>query len=69
MRQPEALHLLVNNAGMMRTRPERSAVGIQLTFATNHLGPFMLTELLLDLPRASAPARKAVGPSAQVHGS
>ena len=53
----EALHLLVNNAGMMSARPERSADGIELTFATNHLGPFMLTELLLDLLRASAPAR------------
>jgi len=53
----DALHLLVNNAGIMSARPGRSEDGIELTFATNHLGPFLLTELLLDLLRASAPAR------------
>ena len=53
----DALHLLVNNAGMMSARPARSEDGIELTFATNHLGPFLLTELLLDLLVASAPAR------------
>lgn len=53
----DALHLLVNNAGMMSARLEKSEDGIELTFATNHLGPFMLTELLLDLLRNSAPAR------------
>jgi NAD(P)-dependent dehydrogenase (short-subunit alcohol dehydrogenase family) len=53
----DELHLLVNNAGMMSARAEQSEDGIELTFATNHLGPFLLTELLLNLLRASAPAR------------
>ena len=38
---------LVNNAGMHQTQPTRSAQGWDLTFATNHLGPFALTEALI----------------------
>ena len=40
--------LLVNNAGMVSTRRRTSAEGFELTFATNHLGPFLLTALLSD---------------------
>ena len=40
--------LLVNNAGMVSTRRHTSAEGFELTFATNHLGPFLLTALLSD---------------------
>jgi len=40
------LALLINNAGMVSTWQRRSADGFELTFATNHLGPFLLTELL-----------------------
>jgi NAD(P)-dependent dehydrogenase (short-subunit alcohol dehydrogenase family) len=40
--------LLINNAGMVSTRHHRSVDGYELTFATNHLGPFLLTHLLLD---------------------
>jgi len=39
--------LLVNNAGMVSTRHRMSVDGFELTFATNHLGPFLLTALLL----------------------
>jgi NAD(P)-dependent dehydrogenase (short-subunit alcohol dehydrogenase family) len=42
------LSLLVNNAGMVSTRHRMSVDGFELTFATNHLGPFLLTELLRD---------------------
>jgi NAD(P)-dependent dehydrogenase (short-subunit alcohol dehydrogenase family) len=42
------LGLLVNNAGIVSTRHRTSADGFELTFATNHLGPFLLTALLLD---------------------
>jgi NAD(P)-dependent dehydrogenase (short-subunit alcohol dehydrogenase family) len=42
------LGLLINNAGMVSTRHCRSVDGFELTFATNHLGPFLLTALLSD---------------------
>jgi NAD(P)-dependent dehydrogenase (short-subunit alcohol dehydrogenase family) len=37
---------LLNNAGVMQTRPTENALGWDMTFATNHLGPFALTEAL-----------------------
>ena len=42
------LNLLVHNAGMVSTRRRTSVDGFELTFATNHLGPFLLTALLSD---------------------
>jgi NAD(P)-dependent dehydrogenase (short-subunit alcohol dehydrogenase family) len=42
------LHILVNNAGAMYTPQQLSADGIELTWAVNHLAPFLLTTLLLD---------------------
>jgi NAD(P)-dependent dehydrogenase (short-subunit alcohol dehydrogenase family) len=42
------LGLLINNAGMVSTRHRTSVDGFELTFATNHLGPFLLTALLSD---------------------
>lgn len=51
------LDVLINNAGINRTQRQKSADGIELTFATNVLGYFLLTRDLLDLLRASAPAR------------
>jgi NAD(P)-dependent dehydrogenase (short-subunit alcohol dehydrogenase family) len=49
------IQLLINNAGMVSTRPRMSEDGFELTFATNHLGPFLLTELLV--PRLGENAR------------
>src|ERR1700704_4836254 len=43
-----SIALLVNNAGMVSTFQRRSPDGYELCFATNHLGPFLLTRLLLD---------------------
>ena len=37
---------LLNNGGIMQTRPTKNALGWDVTFATNHLGPFALTEAL-----------------------
>jgi len=53
-----ALHLpivgLLNNAGIMPTRATKNALGWDITFATNHLGPFALTEALVPhLPDAA----------------
>lgn len=38
---------LVNNAGIMQMRPTKSAQGLDMSYATNHLGPFVLTEALI----------------------
>ncbi|MGQ0646919.1 MAG: SDR family NAD(P)-dependent oxidoreductase [Gemmatimonadaceae bacterium] len=43
------VHVLVNNAGVNPARRARSADGIEMIFAVNHLGPFLLTNLLLPL--------------------
>jgi retinol dehydrogenase 14 len=47
----------VNNAGVIRSRRIRTADGIEMTFAVNHLAYFLLTNLLLDVLKASAPSR------------
>ena len=51
------LHVLVNNAGAMFTRRQLTSDGFEMTFALNHLNYFLLTNLLLDILKASAPAR------------
>ncbi len=53
----ERIDVLVNNAGVSLRTPERTAEGRDVLLATNHLGPFLLTNLLLDRLVASAPAR------------
>lgn len=54
------LHYLILNAGVVTTEKRRSAQGHELMFATNHLGHFFLTTLLLDTLAASSPARIVV---------
>jgi NAD(P)-dependent dehydrogenase (short-subunit alcohol dehydrogenase family) len=51
------LDVLINNAGRMSGVRGLSADGYELTFAVNHLAPFLLTNLLLPKLRAAAPAR------------
>jgi retinol dehydrogenase-14 len=53
----DRLDLLVNNAGLMSPKYRFSFEGFELTFAVNHLAPFLLTNLLLDRLKASPPAR------------
>ncbi len=53
----DRLDVLVNNAGGVNKRRELTVDGIEKTFAVNHLGYFLLTNLLLDLIERSAPAR------------
>jgi NAD(P)-dependent dehydrogenase (short-subunit alcohol dehydrogenase family) len=53
----DALHVLVNNAGVIQNTRSLTEDGNEMTFQVNHLGPFLLTNLLLDRITASAPAR------------
>jgi NAD(P)-dependent dehydrogenase (short-subunit alcohol dehydrogenase family) len=54
------LHLLINNAGVMRTPLGRTADGFELQFGTNHLGHFALTTGLLPALRDAGEARVVV---------
>ncbi len=53
----DRLDVLINNAGALFTRRELTADGIERTFALNHVAYFLLTTLLLERLRASAPSR------------
>ena len=51
------LHVLINNAGLFNQRRRLTTDGYENTFATNYLAPFLLTNLLLNTLKASAPSR------------
>src|ERR1700722_17184121 len=55
--QAPRLEVLVNNAGLVLTERAETVDGYEATFAINHLGPFLFTNLLLDRMTASAPSR------------
>ena len=63
----ERIDVLVNNAGLVTSRRELTEDGHEKTFAVNHLAPFLLTNLLLERLRASAPAR-VITTSSGAHG-
>src|SRR2546430_6128948 len=54
------LDVLVNNAGLILRQRAETQEGFEETFGVNHLGHFLLTDLLLERLRASAPARVVV---------
>ena len=62
------LHVLINNAGGFFMRRQLRGNGIEMTFALNHLAGFLLTNLLLDTLKASAPAR-IINVSSNAHAS
>jgi len=53
----DRLHVLVNNAGVVLRRRTLSEEGIEMQLAVNHLAPFLLTNLLLDVLKAGVPSR------------
>jgi NAD(P)-dependent dehydrogenase (short-subunit alcohol dehydrogenase family) len=56
----DRLDVLVDNAGLIHRRRTETEEGFETTFGVNHLGHFLLTDLLLDRLRASSPARVVV---------
>ena len=56
-RLTDRLHVLVNNAGAMYPDYRESRDGIEMTLAVNHLAPFLLTNLVIDLLQVGAPSR------------
>jgi NAD(P)-dependent dehydrogenase (short-subunit alcohol dehydrogenase family) len=62
----ERLDVLLNNAGVLVTTKRTTIDGIEETFAVNHLGYFLLTHLLVDMLKASAPSR-IVSVSSEAH--
>jgi NAD(P)-dependent dehydrogenase (short-subunit alcohol dehydrogenase family) len=59
-RRHENLHVLIHNAANFdhtQKEPIFTADGFETIFATNHLGPFLLTRLLLNMLKAGAPSR------------
>ncbi len=53
----QKLHILINNAGVMLSKRVISVDGFEMNFAVNYLASFLLTNLLLDVLKKSAPSR------------
>ena len=60
------LDVLINNAGILAGELEITPDGFERSWATNHLGPFLLTNLLLDLVK-QAPAGRIINVSSEAH--
>jgi NAD(P)-dependent dehydrogenase (short-subunit alcohol dehydrogenase family) len=65
-KQERELHVLVNNAGVWNFTRRASQNGIESTFATNYLAPFLMTNLLLGILKKCSPSR-IINVSSQLH--
>lgn len=63
----DSIDVLINNAGVVNRKRELSIDGFEMMFATNHLGPFLLTNLLLPLVQA-APQGRIINVASGAHG-
>lgn len=68
-RRYPAVHVLINNAGAMFSRRQITPDGFEMTWALNHLAPFVLTTSLFERLKSSAPARVITTSSAAHFGS
>ena len=68
LERQDRLHLLINNAGALFALRRESVDGIEMTLALNHLAYFLLTNLLLDTIKRSAPARIVMSPRKNASG-
>jgi len=57
IQEEQSLHILINNAGVMRCPYWKTEDGLEMQIGVNHFGHFLLTNLLLDTIKASQPAR------------
>ncbi len=62
----DRIDVLINNAGLMLDERRESAQGHEATFATNHLGPFLLTSMLTE-QLAAAPTGRVVNVASLAH--
>lgn len=65
----DRVDVLINNAGTIPRTRQVTEDGLEMQFAVNHLAPFLLTHLLLDRLRSSAPARVVTLSSTTHHGA
>lgn len=65
LKTEKKIDVLIHNSGCASTSKKRKSVdGIEMTMATNHYGPFLLTHLLIDLLKSSVPSRIIIVSSA-----
>ncbi|KAJ1103705.1 hypothetical protein NDU88_001126 [Pleurodeles waltl] len=57
LKEEQHIHLLINNAGVMMAPYSKTVDGFEMQLGVNHFGHFLLTYLLLDTLKKSAPAR------------
>lgn len=62
-----SVDILINNAGARFNKFQKASSGVELTFATNHLGHFLLTSLLLE-PLLRAPSARVITVGSGAHG-